>query len=149
LNREDFKDKSLDRSSWKPGPWDNEPDFIEWTTRAGYPAWGGRLPSGAWFGIIEAPYPKEYGQQFHHTMRDKYEGKITFGPGMVMKTEKEDISAYVLSMEHWESPGPAYGGRDWNRGPYKTLDDMKEICEIVANTILETHQEGQYVHYFD
>lgn len=151
--REDYINKKADRSAWKSGPWDNEPDFHEWITRAGYPAWAARLESGAWFTAVEAPSPKCGPENsslvlaFHHTMDAKYRNKIVFGPGMSYIKE-EGITGFVCSMEHWECPGPNKY-RDWFRGPYKTLEDTKEICEVVADAILETHQEDKYPNYFN
>ncbi len=150
MNRDWAKEKVFDRASWPSGPWDNEPDYYEWTTQAGYPAFTLRLESGAWVGIIEAPYPTE-GKMllaFSHTMRDKRFRQIDHQPGMISKTDVEGIGQYCLSMEHYESPGPAYGGRTWNRGPYKTLEEVKQICEDVAQDIFDTLKEGTYVNYF-
>lgn len=45
---ESFKD----RSTWRPGPWHDEPDFSAWTTREGYLAVASRMETGAWCGMI-------------------------------------------------------------------------------------------------
>lgn len=151
MNREWGKHQKIDRKSWAPGPWDSEPDFYEWTTQVGYPAWAARLQSGSWFLVIEAPYPhKEDGafrMGFHHCIRDKSEGRIELEPGSCFSTDKEDILGFVSSLEHWESPGPS--DRTWWRGPYKTLEDVKKIGEKLASNILEVHQEEKYKRYFE
>lgn len=146
------KDQEVDRSNWSAGPWDNEPDFYEWTTSVGYEAYLCRLDSGAWAGKVIAPYPTEGTMllAFSHTMRDKRRNQIEYQPGMIAPSDDnvEGIGEYCLSMEHWESPGPAYGGRTWNRGPYKTLEETKQICEVVAGDIFETHSTQTYKNYF-
>lgn len=142
------QEKEIDRTSWPRGPWDDEPDYYEWVTLAGYPAFAFRLESGAWAGIVEAPHPTD-GMMllaFSHTMRDNYPDQHQ--AGMISKTDVEGIGQFCLSMEHYASPGPAYGGRTWNRGPYKTLEEVKQICEDVAKSIFDTHKEGSYVNYF-
>lgn len=148
MSRGYHKDDVADRSGWAPGPWDGEPDFYEWTTAVGYEAYTYRLDSGAWAVSIIAPYPTE-GRDllaFSHTMRDQ---RPEHRAGMISKTDVEGIGEHHVSMEHWASPGPAYGGRTWNRGPYKTLEETKQIAESVAKHIFDTHKEGTYVDYFE
>jgi hypothetical protein len=59
---------------------------------------------------------------------------------LVSKTEVKEIGDFCLSMEHWESPGPAYGGRDWNRCPYKTIEEVKQIVEDIAQDIFDLNK---------
>jgi hypothetical protein len=147
MDREYQKAKKIDRSNWKSGPWDNEPDYAEWTTAVGYPAWCSRLKSGAWFGVIEAPLPiKDCIGFFGHAMRDKSD-LFEHDFGMICPTDQEGIGGYTTSMEHWESPG--LPTKTSYRGPYKTLEDLKSICEVIAKNISETHREGTYVNYFN
>lgn len=143
MMREHARNEKVDRTGWPAGPWDNEPDFTEWTTAAGYPAFIGRLPDGCFYGIVEAPYPE--GMMllaFSHTIRDKTRGKLS--AGMIGKTGQEGIGEYTYSMEHYQSPIP----KDSARGPYKTLEDVKQHCEDAAQMILKTYAEGTYVNYF-
>ncbi len=147
MDREWAKKKVVDREGWEPGPWDKEPDYYEWTTAVGYPAFLMRIESGAWAGIVEAPHPS--GMMllaFSHHMRDKYRSQHQ--AGMISKTDVEGIGQFCFSMEHYASPGPAYGGRTWNRGPYKTMEDTIKICEEQAQQIFDTHAEGTYINYF-
>jgi hypothetical protein len=148
MTKEYHRKDVADRSGWPKGPWDSEPDFYEWTTAVGYEAYMFRLNSGAWAASITAPHPS--GQMllaFTHHMRDMYPDDHQ--AGMISKTDVEGIGDFCLSMEHYASPGPAYDGRDWNRGPYKTLDEVIQITEQVATHIYETHQEGIYTTYFE
>lgn len=152
MSKEYHRNDKADRSNWPSGPWDDEPDFYEWTTAVGYEAYMFRLESGAWAAAITAPYPTAKGpgtMGFHHTLRDKRINQMDHSVCMVSKTDIEGIGDFCISMEHWESPGPAYGGRTWNRGPYKTIKELKQICENVAQDIFEVHQEGTYVNYFE
>jgi hypothetical protein len=144
MSREYSKAKQINRRGWPHGPWDNEPDFYEWTTAVGYSAYAARLDDGCWFGVIVAPFPTEGTMllAFCHTIRDKSRGH--FSSGMIAKSDQEGIGEWHYSMEHYQSPIP----RDQSRGPYKTLEDVKQHCESAAQLIFKTHEEGSYVNYF-
>lgn len=44
------------RADWGPGPWDNEPDKVEWRDReSGLPCIARRGPMGAWCGYVAVP----------------------------------------------------------------------------------------------
>ena len=46
----------VDRDGWGPGPWDSEPDRLEWRTEVGYPAIMRRVGyHGAWCGYVAVP----------------------------------------------------------------------------------------------
>lgn len=136
------KDHTVDRSTWKSGPWDNEPDYYEWTTRAGYPAYLGRLSSGAWAGAVSAPEAPGDKSYIKHMFYNKlaymgYNTKKEFSTGHSSYTDTPGILDYCSSAEHWEAPGPS--NRTWWRGPYKTLEEFKERCENLADALLELH----------
>ncbi len=147
MDYELYKNKKADRSLWPAGPWDNEPDFDEWFTSVGYKAWAGRLDTGAWFLVLEAPCPTDgvLIKAFCACLRHK-SNKFEHQFGMISRTDREDIGGYTFSMEHWECPGPAR--RDWFRGPYKTLEDVKKVCEEVSQHIFDVQKDGEYVNYF-
>lgn len=148
MEKENYINEKSDRSSWKSGPWDNEPDYCEWTTSLGDFVWMGRLPSGAWFYVLEVPWPDIKGSEklaFHHCMRDMVMDEIEFGPGMSWPV-RDDLHALCGSMEHWEAPGPSE--RTFWRGPYKTLEDVKRIAEIISRVASEIRKEEKYKTYF-
>ncbi len=104
----------------------------------GYPAFAGRLQTGAWYGIVEAPHPLGIDfSRFIHTLCFNNNYSI----GSVSKTDIETIGQFTISFEHWEEPNPdkdpqSTTYKTWNRGPYRTLEDLKTICEKMANDIL-------------
>lgn len=58
--------KDIDRSEWGPGPWDGEPDRVEWRSR-GFACLARRTRMGAWCGYVAMPpghpwHGKEYGE---------------------------------------------------------------------------------------
>ena len=44
--------RHLDKTTWARGPWDDEPDKIQWMTQAGFPGLAVRGPLGAWCGYV-------------------------------------------------------------------------------------------------
>jgi hypothetical protein len=45
----------VDRIGWPKGPWDDEPDRVDWKTVAGFPAIALRHSSGHWCGYVGLP----------------------------------------------------------------------------------------------
>lgn len=147
------QEKKIDRKSWGPGPWDNEPDFYEWTTQVGYEAYLCRLDSGTWVGTFITPNLQgEHIETagFHAMLRDKRHGNedYPFTPGVSSYVDypKKDFVEHHISMEHWEAPGPS--NREWHRGPYKTFEDIIRITESMAKDYFDILQEGKYKDYF-
>lgn len=127
------KNRKIDRSDWASGPWDTEVDYVEWTTKAGYPAYAARLDTGAWYSITEAPHPMGFSfSKFCHTLGEMR--RDTLSPGSVSKTDQPEIGGFSLSFEHWKSPGPSK--RSWFKGEYKTLEEVIEITESLAQDLL-------------
>ena len=150
MSKEFSRTRKIERKSWGPGPWDEEPDFYEWTTGAGYEAYAHRLDSGTWVGVIIAPLPPQTHASdslaFYHTLREKRMRQFDHRIGLTSYSDIPGYGEYCLSMEHFQSPGPS--SQEWNKGPYKSLKDIIQICENVAQDIFETLQSGDYVNYF-
>lgn len=49
-----MEQRITDRTNWNRGPWDNEPDRVDFESN-GYAAFGLRGPSGAWCGYVGVP----------------------------------------------------------------------------------------------
>jgi len=156
MSKQWAKERTIDRETWPSGPWDDEPDFHEWITPAGYSAYAARLESGAWYAAIIAPYPKEgmTGLAFSHTLRDKRHArwyrdrKDPHLPGMVSKSDVDGLSEWTISMEHYDSPLPSKF-HSWTRGAYKTLEETIEITNSVAQDIFDIYKDGTYLLYFE
>lgn len=59
-----MKEVAIDKSTWGPGPWQEEPDRIEWV-HLGLPCLMTRTPMGNWCGYVAVPpghpaYKKNY-----------------------------------------------------------------------------------------
>jgi hypothetical protein len=48
-------ERKVDRTGWDKGPWDDEPDRVEWRTAAGLPGLALRARSGNWCGYVAVP----------------------------------------------------------------------------------------------
>lgn len=149
------QEQEIDRSDWPDGPWNDEVDYHEWTTRVGYEAYAARLETGAWYVALIAPYPKDgmKGLALSHSLRDKRYARCykdrqdTYEPGMISKSDIEGFGEWIMSMEHYDAPLPSRW-HDWSKGPYKTLPEVIEICESMAQDIFDIIKEGTYVDYF-
>lgn len=133
------KDHTVDRSGWKSGPWDSEPDCHEWVTRVGYQAYIGRLDSGVWCSCViapEAPGTHLEQMKFHSRLQHMSHTR-EFNTGGSAYTDVPGMIEYCSSAEHWEAPG--HSDRTWWRGPYKTMNEFKERCENLAAALLELH----------
>jgi hypothetical protein len=49
------KAQDVDRTGWPKGVWDDEPDRVDWKTKAGLSAIALRHPSGHWCGYVAVP----------------------------------------------------------------------------------------------
>ena len=45
----------VDRTGWPPGPWDDEPDRVDFPKLSGFPAFALRSPQGNWCGYVGVP----------------------------------------------------------------------------------------------
>jgi len=73
--------RSVDKSSWGPGPWQDEPDKRQWQDPAtGLPCLIVRGPMGAWCGYVGVPRGHPYYKVSYHDLPDDIEvhGGITF-----------------------------------------------------------------------
>lgn len=148
--KEKFEKFPIDRSSWKSGPWDNEPDYHEWTTKAGYEAFAGRLDMGTWYGYVVAPHPPyDMHIKFHRFMKKLNSMGIppcfTGRLGLVAKTDIENVGEFCFSFEHNAPPS------DPDKkcfGPYKTLEETIETCEKLAeDLLLLNNDETLYINF--
>ena len=47
--------QNVNRKGWPKGPWDDEPDRVDWKTKAGLSAIALRHPAGHWCGYVAVP----------------------------------------------------------------------------------------------
>lgn len=135
MHRSFHKDKTVDRSHWKSGVWDEEPDYFEWDTKAGYGAFASRLEGGAWCLYIEAPHPTGDGfRPFWNALSPFPAKRSDYIISLVVKTDNPNISQFVISFERWETP--LYDPISY-RGKYKTLKEVIEIGEEMAKKMMQ------------
>jgi hypothetical protein len=75
-----MEQRITDRTNWNRGPWDNEPDRVDFIT-SGYAAFTLRGPHGSWCGYVGVPvnhpvYGKDYGDNETETL--DVHGGITY-----------------------------------------------------------------------
>jgi hypothetical protein len=68
----------IDRTGWASGPWDDEPDRVEWRHVSGLPCLANRNRTGSWCGYVAVPsgHPA-YGQPYRNIDVDVH-GDLTY-----------------------------------------------------------------------
>lgn len=97
-NEQTWINPEVDRSGWGPGPWDGEPDKVQWTDEAtGYPciASRGNPRFGNWCGYVAVPP----GHRFHGASYDDVDvevhGGLTFSASCAEDAPQEIAICHV------------------------------------------------------
>lgn len=152
----------VDRSKWRSGPWDGEPDRIEWKTDAGLPALMVRQRNhGAWCGYVAvAPDHSLHGKSLVDCGQFEVHGDITYSKachGDVCHVPEpcEPDNVWWLGFDcahiHDTTPKPIavpsygliFGGFDDLGSPggddenYRDVAYVQAECESLAKQIVE------------
>ena len=151
-HREPIRGWPPSREGWPRGPWDNEPDRIEWEA-SGYPALIVRNHTGALCGYVGVPngHPA-YGKGYDEIPVYEVHGGLTYtdrccGPicHVPKPGESDDVWWVGFDCQHgmddapglmrYEMRGPA---RHYPRlGTYKTVDYVRAEVEKLALELRE------------
>lgn len=137
--------KPVDRSTFGPGPWDGEPDRLEWRTAAGLPALARRTEMGHWCGYVAVPPGHAlHGVSAGSVVNDGgVHGGLTYAarcqdeichvpaPG-----EPDDVWWFGFDCAHSFDMIPAHPFPDLGWRTYKTLDFVRGECERLAAALL-------------
>jgi hypothetical protein len=145
----DTKPKKIDRSDWPSGPWDGEPDRVEWKTSAGLPALITRTTSnGHLCGYVAVPpgHPAhgviDDGNYYDHDIN--VHGGVTYAArcqGHVCHVpepgEPDDVWWIGFDMAHAGdlSPLMARYERLVDHESYRTVDFARAECERLAEQL--------------
>lgn len=126
------QDYKVDRTGWAKGPWDGEPDRIEWRTKAGLPALMVRVDHGAWCGYVAVPpghplHGKSYGDEEVDAL--SVHGGVTYGEACSGKVchvpepgEPDDVWWLGFDCVHGGDLAPGTEARGWGmRGMFGDL----------------------------
>lgn len=133
----------VDRSGWRSGPWDNEPDRIEWITALGYPAIILRNDAVALCGYVGVPRGHAaYGKQDFGT---SVHGGLTYGSRcyghvchMPRPGESDDVFWHGFDCAHYGDSVPLntkYGLPEAPDAEYRDVDYVRAECESLALTL--------------
>jgi hypothetical protein len=153
--------KKVDRSRWARGPWDDEPDRVEFVTEAGFPAIIRRVPSGHLCGYVAVPpgHPA-HGKTYGRTWETDEKGETDFDrpvPNVVEDLvvhggityaepcdhdvgvchvpapgESDDVWWLGFDAAHGGDVSPAYSS---GYGSYRTVAYMRDECESLAKQL--------------
>lgn len=153
----------VDRSGWGPGPWDREPDRVEFKTKAGLPALIVRQPRGFLCGYVAVPpgHPL-HGKRYSSVAVDGIEvhGGLTYSAachGKVCHVPKPGEPANVwwfgFDAAHSGDSAPRggldyaygmsflsmFGGDEPDEGDedYRTVKYMRRQCEKLAKQLVK------------
>lgn len=143
--------RTIDKTKWPRGPWDDEPDKVQWKDKAtGLPCIALRQDRlGHWCGYVGvAPGHCYYGKD-HNEVNFEAHGGVNFSASCEPDADPERDVCYVPGFG--ESDHVWWFGFDcchsWDRWPkdqepmpravYRTLDYVKEQCASLAQQIAE------------
>lgn len=135
-----------DRSKWPAGPWDGEPDHVEFE-HAGLPCLLHRGPSGAWCGYVAvAPGHPAHGTPYMDVDVSVH-GGLTYGAacqGSICHVPKpgEPDNVWWLGFDCVhdgdQAPGHlALNGLLWSGGTYRTMEYARRETEYLARQLAE------------
>ena len=158
-----MNEHKVDRSGWEPGPWDGEPDKVNWTTEAGLPGMIVRNGAGALCGYVAVTkghpwFGVKYGYQdgcpdsmvqVHGglTYSEKCAGAICHVP---KDGEEDDVWWFGFDCNHSGDLAPGrgvnpmrmlyglFGSDDFSSrydGEYRTVDYVRGEVESLAKQI--------------
>jgi hypothetical protein len=146
---EAVKPRVIDRSTWGSGPWDGEPDRVDFRTFDGFAALALRQPMGHWCGYVAVPP----GHPAHGSKDDcivDVHGGVTYASecaGNVCHVpddgEPADVwwigfdfsHAYDLIPSTNAAFATLMGSGSRNRDVYRDLTYVRAECEIVGRQL--------------
>lgn len=106
-----------DRTGWASGPWDDEPDHIEWRAH-GFPCLVSRGASGAWCGYVGIPpgHPRHGKDKIDDNHDLDVHGGITYSnvgcSGHICHVQKpgepDNVHWIGFDCAHWGDFAPGY-----------------------------------------
>jgi hypothetical protein len=140
----DTDPRKIDKSKWGPGPWQSEPDRIEWRYR-GVPCLMVRQPSaGHWCGYVavEPGHPwhglnySDFDAEVHGglTYSEKRAGRICHVP---QPGEPDDVWWLGFDCAHLGDLSPGYVRWHNTTETYKTAGYVKDETERLADQLVE------------
>lgn len=139
-------DPAIDRSAWGPGPWNGEPDRIEWRTAAGFVGLLRRSKAtGALCGYVGLPPAHPWHGQEYDAIDVDVHGGLTYAAPCAHDVgichvpapgEPDDLYWLGFDAGHAWDVMPAFHARnpEWREcdGTYRDLAYMREQCERLA-----------------
>lgn len=151
----EVKEHVIDRTSWTSGPWDSEPDRIQWKTAAGLPGLIVRNYSGALCGYAAVPPGHPLHGADYDDARVDVHGGLTYadacredGPicHVPEPGEPDDVWWFGFDCNHYQDLAPGLDAtlRKVGHEPtriggevYRTIDYVTAEVESLARQLVE------------
>lgn len=137
--------KFKDRSEWESGPWDDEPDKMQWVDqRSKMPCLAVRNYAGAWCGYVAvtSDHPL-YGVPYDECPSFNVHGGLTFS-GFCATQDKEHGICHIVEpgeddkvwwfgfdCHHYQDDAPGYSNIN-EKAEYRTLEYVRDECAQLA-----------------
>lgn len=139
----------IDRSGWPSGPWDNEPDCVEWKSEAGFPAFIVRNHLGALCGYVGVPPEHSaHGKGYWSDVPVSVHGGLTYAgecQGRICHVpapgETDDVWWFGFDCAHYGDTVPGMLRFEFGNPPvtyyYKDVDYVRSEVESLAKQLKE------------
>lgn len=136
---------TVDRTGWPSGPWDGEPDRIEWrmSEPPGYPLLIVRAPTGSLSGYVGVPpgHPA-HGNEWNGEVALKLDvhGGVTYGAGCLghichVPEPGEDEDVWWLGFDTGHAWDFAPGIPGWPPGTYRDVSYVRAEVENLSKQL--------------
>lgn len=141
--------KTINKESWSPGPWHNEPDFEEFQYQ-GYQCKIKRNPGGSLCGYVELPIDHKLSKFEHYwDIPLEVHGGITFGQTIVRPATEESFFVIGFDCGHADDliPGgthPVVAMIQGLSGPgatYKDIEFVRQQIRYLVDQIEESNEQ--------
>jgi len=145
MNKE--QEYKIDKSGWGPGPWQDEPDRVEWRHR-GLPCMAIRATLGHWCGYIAVPPGHAlYGRDYNDVDADVH-GGLTYARKCARhichvprKGEPENVYWFGFDCAHYSDLSPGIEARNGlpnfsKDSTYRTLVYVKKQTNKLADQLV-------------
>jgi hypothetical protein len=154
-----MKEHKVDRTGWKPGPWDGEPDRLEWRTH-GLPCLIVRNDLGGLCGYVGVPPGHPWYKQEYDNVDASAHGGLTYSAACSPESpichipqpgESDDVWWVGFDCGHYMDLLPGMTKYPFERGP-GTQDSYRDVAYVQAEVnqlaeqaikAKETHAESE------
>lgn len=128
------KRRGEDRTHWQRGPWDNEPDRADWTSKTGFKCAMRRGGSGAWCGYVMIPVGHPWYRKHYDQIDVDIHGGLTYSDTGVWEVGGDWFIGFDCA--HYNDITPTDKARE-HSAVYRDMDCVRRWTEDLARQVWE------------